>query len=71
MVHDTTSSCNKYSFGRYSEFHAGGYSAIPDLGVSTAILNAVENFHRWCKLNFGLLGGHVELRHFTISLPFY
>ena len=43
-------------------------STIPDFGVSTAILNPAEIFRRWCKLNFGLLRGHVE---HVISLPFY
>ena len=26
---------------------------IPDFGISTAILNPVESFRRWFKLNFG------------------
>ena len=34
---------------------------IPDIGVSMAILNPVKNFCRWCKLNFGLLRGHVNV----------
>ena len=41
---------------------------IPDFGVSTAILNPVETFRRWCKLNFGLLRGHVKSHHFTAIL---
>ena len=30
---------------------------IPDLDVSTAILNAIDISRRWCKLNFGPLRG--------------
>ena len=43
-------------------------SAIPDLGVSTAILNPVDIFCRWYKLNFGPLRDHVKLRHITAVL---
>ena len=42
--------------------------AIPDFGVSTVILNPAEIFRRWCKLNIGLLRGHVKSRHFTAIL---
>ena len=41
---------------------------IPDFGVSTPILNHAEIFRRWCKLNFGLLRGHVTSRHFSAIL---
>ena len=44
---------------------------IPDFGDSAAILNPAEIFRRWCKLNFGLLRGHVKSRHITAQLPFY
>ena len=37
---------------------------LPAFGVSTAILNLVDIFPRWCKLNFGLSGGHVEITPF-------
>ena len=47
----------------------GFFLTIPDFGVSAAILNPVDIFRRWCKLNFGLLRGHVKSRHITaISL---
>ena len=36
--------------------------------VSTAILNSVDIFRRWCKLNFWLLWGHVKSHHFTAIL---
>ena len=42
--------------------------ALPDFGVTTAILNIVYIFCRRWKLNFGLLGGHVKSRHFTAVL---
>ena len=35
---------------------------IPNFGVSTAILNPVGIFSRWCY--FGLLQGQVKSRHF-------
>ena len=41
---------------------------IPDFGFSPAILNPVNFFRRWCKLNFGLLRGHVKSRHFIATL---
>ena len=40
---------------------------ISDFEVSTVTLNPVEIFRRWCRLNFGLLRGHVKS---CISLPF-
>ena len=40
----------------------------PDFRVSTAILNPVDIFRRWCKLNFGLSWGHVKSRHITAIL---
>ena len=43
----------------------------PGFRGSTAILNPAEVFRRWCKLNFGLLRGHVKPRHITAQLPFY
>ena len=43
----------------------GVKNTIPDFGVSAAILNPVDSFCRWCKLNFGLLRGHVKSCHFT------
>ena len=27
--------------------------SVPDLGVSTAIVNTIDISRRWCKLNFG------------------
>ena len=36
---------------------------IPNFGVTTAILNHVRIFRRWC--NFGLLQGQVKSRHFS------
>ena len=38
--------------------------SIPDFGVSTAIVNIIDIFHRRCKLNFGPLRGQVKSRHF-------
>ena len=38
---------------------------MPDFRLSTTILNPLEIFLRWCKLNFGLLQGHVKSYHFT------
>ena len=38
---------------------------IHDFGVSTTILNPVDIFCRWYKLNIGFLRGHVKLRHIT------
>ena len=35
-------------------------SLIPDLGVSTAIINLVDIFCRWCKLNFGPVRDQVK-----------
>ena len=49
------------------ETSSRGFS-IPDFGVSRAILNPVENFRWWCKLNFGLLRGHVKSCQFTAIL---
>ena len=42
--------------------------AIPDLGGSRAILNPVDIFCGWCKVNFRLLQGHAKSRHFTAIL---
>ena len=39
-------------------------SLIPDLGVSTAILNTIDISRRCCKLNFGPLQGQVKARNF-------
>ena len=44
------------------------WTLIPDFGVSKAILNPADTFRRWCKLNFGLLRGHVKSRQL---LQFY
>ena len=41
---------------------------LPDFGDSTAILNPVDLFRRWCKVNFGLLRGHVKSRYFAAIL---
>ena len=42
---------------------------IPDFGVSTAILDPVDIFRKWCKLSFGLFRDHVKSRHLiAISL---
>ena len=43
-------------------------SAIPDFRGSMSILNPVDIYRSWCKLNFGPLQG--QLNH-TISLQFY
>ena len=44
-------------------------AGIPDFWVvSTTILNPVDIFRRWCKLNFGLLWGHVKSHHITAIL---
>ena len=43
-------------------------SSEPDFGVSMAILNPVDIFRRWCRLNFGLL--RAMLNH-AISLQCY
>ena len=37
---------------------------IPDFRFSTAIVNIIGFFRRWCKLNFRLLRGHVKSCHF-------
>ena len=41
-------------------FYLTFLSSIPDFGVSTAILDTIDISRRWCKLNFGLLRGHVK-----------
>ena len=38
---------------------------ITDFGVHTAILNISDFSRRWCKLNFGLLLGHVKSYDFS------
>ena len=38
--------------------------AIPNFGISTAILNTIDISRWWCKLNFGLLRDHVKSCHF-------
>ena len=38
---------------------------IPDFGISTVILNPVDIFRRWCKLNFILFPGYFKSRHYT------
>ena len=43
-------------------------NGIPDFGVNKVILNPVDIICRWCKLNFGLLRGHLESRHITAVL---
>ena len=40
----------------------------PEFGLNTAIINSVGIFRRWCKLNFGLLRGHVRSQHITTIL---
>ena len=42
--------------------------AIPDFGVSTAILNPIDIFRRLRKLNFGLLRGHDKSPRITAIL---
>ena len=37
--------------------------SIPDFGVSSAILNTIDIFRMWCKLNFRPLRGQVKSRH--------
>ena len=37
---------------------------IPNFGVSTTILNPVNIFCKWYKLNFGLTQGQVKSYHF-------
>ena len=39
--------------------------SIPDLGGSTAILNPVNDFRRWCKLSFRPVPDQVKSRHFS------
>ena len=39
--------------------------SISDFGVSTAILNPMDVFRRWCKLSFRPMGGQVKSRHFS------
>ena len=39
-------------------------SIIPNFRVNTDILNIIDIFYRWCKLNLGLLRGHVKSCHF-------
>ena len=41
------------------------YKSILKSKVSTAILNLVDIFRSWCKLNFRPLRGHVKSRCFT------
>ena len=71
---------NRYDINRPRSGHGHKYSKykkylimmmliyIPDFGVSTAILNPVDIFRRWFKLNFGLLRGHVKSPHITAIL---
>ena len=53
-----------------SEYSTLGKDDFPklDFGVSTAILNPVDIFRRWCKLRFGLLRRHVKSRRMTAIL---
>ena len=37
---------------------------ISNFGVSTAILNIIDIYRKWCKLNFGPLWDQVKSRHF-------
>ena len=39
--------------------------SMPDFGVSTAILNPLDIFRRWCKLNFRPMRDQVKSRHFS------
>ena len=41
--------------------------SIPDFGVSTAILNPVDIFHRWCKLSLRPMRDQVKSRHFSLQ----
>ena len=38
---------------------------ISNFGVSTTVLNPVDNSCRWCKLNFEPMPDQVKLRHFS------
>ena len=38
---------------------------IVNFGVSTVIFNPVDIFHRWCKLNFGLMQSQVKSHRFS------
>ena len=38
---------------------------IPDFGVSMGILNLMDIFRGWCKLNLGIVQGQVKSRHFS------
>ena len=38
--------------------------AIPDFGVSMAILNTIDIPHKWCKLNCGPFRGQAKPYHF-------
>ena len=42
---------------------------IPDYGVYTAILNGLDVFGRWWKLNFGSLRGRIKSCYFPKSKP--
>ena len=46
----------------HQKFGIKKYS-IPNLGVSTTILNPVGIFRRWC--NFGLIQGQIKSCHFS------
>ena len=39
--------------------------SIPNFGVSTTILNSVDIFRRWCKLNFGPLQSQDKSHNFS------
>ena len=39
--------------------------SISDFGVSTAILDPLDVFRRWCKLNFSPMRDQVKSRHFS------
>ena len=50
---------------QYGNLYKLVWKTIPNFGVSTVILNPLDIFRRWWKLNFGPMKGQVKSRHFS------
>ena len=61
-----------YVQGKFNFFKSGREGLLPPspaiLFLATRLLNPVDIFHRWCKLNFGLLQDPVKSRYLTAIL---